>query len=234
MDKAVVLMSGGVGSLVAAAAMREQYEVCLLHVAWGHRSAERERTCFERIGPHLKIEQTKLADLSCMMLLGTGARVAKRQSLEDANTIEPDSDGPPASFTPGLLSNLLSLAATWAAQIGARRIIIGTSENHGTSDIPISHLYPDYRREFLQSFNLVLQYGRPRNRELAIEAPLLELSRAEVIQLGDTMGVPFEHTWSCLANSEKLCGRCLGCQTRTAGFLQAGVPDPLLLETANR
>jgi 7-cyano-7-deazaguanine synthase len=234
MDKAVVLMSGGVNSLVAAAAVREQYEVCLLHVAWGHRSAERERMCFERIGPLLKIEHSKLADLSCMMTLGTGARVARRQSFEDASTIEADLDAPPASFTPGLLSNLLSLAATWAGQIEARRIVIGTSENHGTSRIPISHLYPDYRREFLQSFNLVLQYGRPRNRELAIEAPLLELSRSEVVKLGDAMEVPFEQTWSCLASSDNPCGRCLGCHNRTAGFLQAGVPDPLLLEPANR
>src|SRR5438093_475761 len=95
---------------------------------------------------------------------------------------------------------LLSGRVNSLVAAAAVRIIIGTSEDHSTSKIPISHLYPDYRREFLQSFNLVLQYGKTRDQELAIEAPLLELSRAEVVKLGDLMGVPFEHTWSCFAN----------------------------------
>jgi 7-cyano-7-deazaguanine synthase len=229
MHKAVVLVSGGVNSLVAAAAARQQYELALLHVAWGHRSAARERACFDEIAAHLKTEQTRVAEIDCLLTLAGGARVNKRLAIEDASTISAGDAVAPPSFSFGVLPALLSLAAAWAGNLGARRIILGTGENHGTSPIPISHLYPDHRREFVQAFNLMLQYAKPRDRELFVETPLLELTRPEVVKLGDVMGVPFEHTWSCFAESDEPCGRCLGCTNRTAGFLQAGVPDPLLL-----
>src|SRR5436305_1863928 len=138
MEKAVVLVSGGVGSLVAAATAREQYELALLHVGWGHRSAERERACFDHLSGWLRSDQTRTVDLGCMQLIAAGARVAKRHALEDAGTLSADSVGPPPSFTPGLMPTLLSLSATWAAQIGARRIIVGSSENHATSRLAIA------------------------------------------------------------------------------------------------
>jgi 7-cyano-7-deazaguanine synthase len=234
MEKAVVLVSGGVGSLVAAAAAREQYELALLHVAWGHRSAERERACFDHLAGWLRSDQSRAVDLSCMQLIAAGARVGKKHAIEDAGTLSPDAPGPPPSFTPGLLPTLLSLSATWAAQIGARRIILGSSENHATSRLAISQLYPDYRRELLQAFNLVLCYFTSREAQLVVEAPLLELTRAEVVRLGDKMGVPFEQTWSCMAASDRACRRCIACQTRITGFVQANVPDPLLVATVSR
>ncbi len=234
MHKAVVLVSGGVNSLVAAAAAREQYEPALLHVGWGHRSDTREAACFEQIAATLKIEQARTADLNCFLTIGNGARVSKRQAIEDADALSPGDVTTPPSFSLGLLPSLLSLAAAWAASLSARRIIIGTCENPGTLAVDHAHLYPDYRREFMQAFNLMLQYGKPRERELLVEAPLLELSRAEIVKLGDVMGVPFEHTWSCFSSSDEPCGRCLGCANRTNGFLQAGIPDPLLAAAVSR
>ena len=67
-------------------------------------------------------------------------------------------------------------------------------------------------------------------QELTVEAPLLELNRAEVIKLGDLMDVPFEKTWSCYVNNDTPCKRCLGCVSRISGFLKAGRPDPLLAQ----
>ncbi len=227
MEKAVVLVSGGINSAVAAATAREQYHPALLHVAWGHRSAERELACFERLAAAMNIETTLVAELPCMAAFGGSARVSRRHAIEDAGTL---GRGTPATFTPGLMPAMLSLAAAWAGAIGARHIVVGVSEDHRVPGPVISELYPDYRRELFQSFNILLHYGKPANRDLQVETPLIDLARAEVVRLGELAGVPFDRTWSCYADNKTPCNRCLGCTTRANGFLQARIPDPLLLE----
>jgi len=231
MDRAIVLLSGGVNSAVAAAIAREQYELALLHIAWAHRSAERELAAFEQIATSMQIEKTLVADLHCMAIFGGNSRVSKRIPIEDANALSNNTI--PATFMPGLIPSMLSLAATWASSIKAKRIILGISENHRTTGQPIYTLYPDYRRDFIQVYNLMLQYSKPPDADLLVEAPLIDLSRAEVVVLGKRLKVPFDQTWSCYANNNQPCGRCLACATRATGFLKARVPDPLLLEPAS-
>ena len=227
MDRAVVLLSGGLNSAVAAAVAREQYEVYLLHIAWGHRTGEREASAFEQLAVALRIEKVMIADLSCMAMFGGNARVSKRLSIDDANALGKDT---PTTFALGLMPSMLSVAAAWAGAIGARRIIVGIGEDYDLPGPTLSHLYPDYRREFIQTFNLMLEYAKPAGRELLVEAPLIDISRPEVIKLGARLGVPWEKTWSCYRNNDLPCGRCLGCANRANGFLKAGVPDTLLLE----
>lgn len=231
MDRAVILVSGGINSAVVAAVAREQYEPALLHVGWGHRTAEREAVCFERLAAALHIERTLVADLSCLAGFGGNARVSKRLPIDDANAL---GKGTPATFVLGLMPAMLSLAGAWAAAIGAKRILVGTGEDYGLPCPTLATLYPDHRHEFIQAFNLMLIHAKPQNRELAVEAPLIDLTRAEVIKLGNRLNVPWEKTWSCYRNTDVPCGRCLGCANRTHGFLRAGIADPLLLEASLR
>jgi len=230
MDRAVVLLSGGINSTVAAAVAREKYELALLHIAWAHRTAERELAAFEQIAAAMQIEKTLVADLHCLAIFGGSSRVSKRLPIEDANTL---GRNVPATFMLGLMPSMISLAAAWAGSIKAKRILLGISEDHRTSGPAISELYPDYRRDFLQVFNLMLHYAKPPERDLIVEAPLIDLSRPEVVRLGEQLKVPFDKTWSCYGNNNQPCGRCLACVTRATGFLKAGVPDPLLLEPAH-
>ncbi len=230
MERAVVLVSGGINSSVAAAVAKEQYEVALLHVAWGHRAADRELTAFESVAAALKIERTVVAEMSCLGMFGGNARAGRKQAIEDANALGAET---PATFVLGLIPTMLALACTWAGAIGARKVIIGLSEDHDVPGPRISDLYPDYRQEFLQTFNLMLDYARPPKRELAVEAPLIDLTRSEVIRLGKRMQVPLEKTWSCYHEGEKPCGRCWACTTRASGFLRAGLADPLTLQAAH-
>jgi 7-cyano-7-deazaguanine synthase len=229
MEKAVVLVSGGVGSAVTAAVAREQYDVHLLHVGWGHRAAERELACFEGLAAYLRIENTLVADLGWMAALGGNSRTSRKLHMEDLSMLGKDV---PTTFVLGLIPAMLSAATAWAGTIGAKRILIGTSEDHDVPGPAISSLYPDYRREFIQTFNLMLEYGKPRGRALLVEAPLAELTRQEVVLLARRLKLPFEKTWSCYRNNDEPCGKCLGCTTRAAGFLRASTPDPLLLEPA--
>ncbi len=227
MDRAVILLSGGINSAVAAAVAREQYEPALMHVAWGHRTADREFAAFEQLASALHVERTIVAELSCMALFGGNARVSRRLSIDDANALGKET---PATFALGLMPAMLSLAAAWASSIGAKRIVIGTGEDYRLPGPTLGTLYPDYRHEFVQVFNLMLEYAKPAGRELVVEAPLIDLTRAEVIKLGNRLNVPWEKTWSCYRNTEAPCGRCLGCANRANGFLKAGISDPLLLE----
>ncbi len=221
MTKAVILASGGITSTVAAAIGREQYEPALLHVIWGHRAAEKEQAAFEHIAASLKIEQTRTAELTSHGLFASNPRVNKR--------LIPDQQQAPACFAMGLLPAMLGIAASWADGIGASRIILGICEDHGVSGVCLSEIYPDYKREFVQTFNLMLHHARHNEGELMVEAPLLELTRAEVIKLADLMHVPLEQTWSCYLGNENPCCHCIGCKSRADGFLQAGIPDHSIL-----
>jgi 7-cyano-7-deazaguanine synthase len=226
MDRAVVLLSGGINSAVAAAVAREQYEPALLHVAWGHRTAERELAAFEHLAGALRISRTFVADLSCMASFGGNARVSKRTAIDDANAL---GKGIPATFALGLMPSMLSLAAAWADSVEAHRIIVGIGEDYGLPGISMANIYPDYRHEFVQVFNLMLEYAKPATHELVVEAPFIDLTRPEVIKLGSRLGVPWDKTWSCYRNNDAPCGRCLPCVNRANGFLKAGTPDPLML-----
>jgi 7-cyano-7-deazaguanine synthase len=172
------------------------------------------------------IETSLRVEIPDLAAFGGNARASKRMSIEDASTLQ---KATPATFAFGILPSMLSVAATWANTLGARRIIVGISEDHGVPGPAISELYPDHRIEFIQTFNLMLKYAMPADRELVVEAPLLDLTRPEVIRLGMRLDVPFKLTWSCYANNTNPCNRCLGCHNRSAGFLQAKLPDPLIL-----
>ena len=230
MDSAVILSSGGINGAVAAAVAREQYELALLHVTWGHRAAERELIAFEQLAAATKPKQTSIVELSSLAAFGGNARISRRIPIEQASTLGGDT---PNTFMLGLTPTLLSLGTAWAGSIGAKRIFIGTSENHGVSGPAIGQLYPDHRSVFLAAFNLMLQHAKPTKRELIVTAPLLDLTKTEVIQLGRQLKVPFEHTWSCYAGNERPCDHCLSCTTRAAAFLQTGQPDPLPTEPVN-
>ncbi len=90
-------------------------------------------------------------------------------------------------------------------------------------------MYPDNRREFFTNYQYMLESALPPRTKLQILTPLIDLSRTEIIRLGERYKVPFELTWSCYQGAEKPCGRCYGCANRTAGFIEAGLPDPLIL-----
>jgi 7-cyano-7-deazaguanine synthase len=228
-ERAVILVSGGVNSAVAAAIAREQYEPAWLHVAWGHRSGERERSAFQALAQSLKPSAVEVADLSCMAGFGGNARVSRRLSIEDAEALGRQV---PGTFAAGLLPSMISVAASWAASLGSRRVILGLNADPQTGKPPLEQLYPDHRPEFVQACNLLLTYSMPADRAVQVEAPVMDLSRSEIVKLAHQLDVPLDQTWSCYADNKAPCQRCLGCANRMAGFLHAGVPDPLFVEAA--
>ncbi len=92
-------------------------------------------------------------------------------------------------------------------------------------------MYPDNRREFILNYQYMIDSAMPERTQIKIETPLIDFSRTEIVKLGQRLKVPFESTWSCYEGGEAPCGKCFGCASRASGFLQAAIPDPLILPT---
>ncbi len=129
----------------------------------------------------------------------------------------------PVTYVPARNTIFLSFALAYAEAIAAERVYIGVNALDYSG-------YPDCRPDYIQAMQEVFRLGTKQGREgqaIAIISPLLELRKTEIIQLGNKLGVPWEHTWSCYAGGEKACGVCDACQLRLAAFAELGLLDPL-------
>jgi len=129
----------------------------------------------------------------------------------------------PVTYVPARNTIFLSFALAYAEAIAAERVYIGVNALDYSG-------YPDCRPDYIQAMQEVFRLGTKQGREgqaIAIISPLLELHKTEIIQLGNKLGVPWQHTWSCYAGEEKACGVCDSCQLRLAAFAELGLSDPL-------
>jgi len=222
--KAVVLLSGGLDSAtVLAIAQHEGYECCCLSFAYGQRQEielERARANVARwgIGRHLVLR----LDLDAIggSALTTGLAVPKGRSVEEmAQSI-------PVTYVPGRNTIFLSYAVAWAEVLGAADIFIGVNVMDYSG-------YPDCRPDFLHAFeqvaNLGTKAGVEGKRSFRVHAPLLKLSKKEIIEKGMGLGVDYALTHSCYDPDEKgrACGECDSCRLRLRGFFDAGFVDPV-------
>jgi 7-cyano-7-deazaguanine synthase len=226
-EKAIVLVSGGLNSAVAAAMARQDHPaLAMLHVRLGHRAQEKETALFEKLAAHYEVREQLVLDMPHFAEIGGNARVSRKMQLQDALAIN---GGPSHCYVRGMVGSLIMAAFAWAGRIDAKRIYIGVAENLGPPAPPTATLYPDFSRESVQLFNHLCATASPE-QPVAVSAPLMDLGRAEIVKLGRRMGVPFELTWSCLSSGTAPCGACVGCATRSRGFLDASAPDPVMLE----
>ena len=138
--------------------------------------------------------------------------------------------GIPVTYVPARNTVMLSLAVAWAEVLGANTIFVGVNAVDYSG-------YPDCRPAFVQAFetmaNLATRAGVEGDTPLRIRAPLIDLSKAEIIRRGAALGVDYAMTVSCYQASESgaACGVCDSCRLRSAGFAAAGVPDPTHYKT---
>ena len=217
--KAVLLFSGGVDSTTCLAiAKSEDYTCYALSFDYGqkHRS---ELMAAERVAKIMGVKEHKIVRLDLSSLGGS--------ALTDDAIAVVDYQGDnqiPATYVPARNTVFLSVALGWAEVLNATDIFIGAN------DVDYSG-YPDCRPEYLQAFEKVANLATKAGVEGAhytIHAPLLRLTKGEIIQWGTRLGVPYEMTSSCyrLNAQGQACGKCDSCTYRRKGFLAAGVEDP--------
>lgn len=214
---AVVLLSGGMDSCVTAAVAAQEHRLALVHSSYGQRTEARERRSFEEIAEHLQAPFRLAVDQRYMTRIGGSA-------LTDPSLVVPDADlgvgRVPITYVPFRNAHFLSVAVSWAEVLGARRIFIGAVEQDSSG-------YPDCRPAYYQAFNEVIRRGTRPETRIEICAPLISLSKAEIVGRGVELGAPLHLTWSCYQASDLACGTCDSCVLRLRAFAQAGLPDPI-------
>jgi len=228
MARAVLLLSGGLDSYTAGAMMQAQgVELFALTVRYGQvhaREVEAARTVAKALGVTRHIElQVDLAAFGGSALVGDGG-IPKDRPLEDEHSI-------PSTYVPARNTVFLSLALAWAEVVGAETLVIGVNALDYSG-------YPDCRPEYLEAFarmaTLATKVG-VEGRPLHIAAPLLHLSKADIIRKGLSLGLNYGLTHSCYDPQPDgtPCGRCDSCRLRARGFAEAGAVDPLISTSAS-
>ncbi len=218
--KGIVLVSGGMDSLVLAAFATRESDIALLHVRYGQRAEKKELACFHAIADHLNAKERMVADIGYLREIGGSA-------LTDCAIDVPDADlssrNVPATYVPFRNAHFLCIAVSWAEVIGARNIYIGSvwADSSG---------YPDCRPEFHEAMNEAIRTGTKGGSGIRVKAPFVNLKKKDIVLMGKSLGVPFEHTWSCYRDGEKACGICDSCALRLRAFDEAGIPDPVAYE----
>jgi 7-cyano-7-deazaguanine synthase len=216
--KAVVLVSGGLDSSTVLAMARSQGYACYaLSYDYGQRHRA-ELEAAERVSAVLGDVEHKVVRLNLDSIGGS--------ALTDTaiDVPEEETEGIPITYVPARNTVFLSIALGWAEVLGATDIFIGVNAVDYSG-------YPDCRPEFIAAFeamaNLATKAG-VEGRGLTVHAPLIDMSKAEIIRAGLDLGVDYALTVSCYqATTEGLaCGRCDSCRLRRQGFLEAGVADP--------
>lgn len=220
--KAVVLLSGGLDSYTAAASVqRDGYELYALTVRYGQvhaREVESARAVARALGVRQHIElDVNLAAFGGSSLVGDGVIPSGRPL--DATDI-------PSTYVPARNTVFLSLALAWAEVVGASAIVIGVNALDYSG-------YPDCRPEYLAAFERLADLATRAGVEgtnFRVLAPLLRLSKAQIISLGTELGVDYGLTHSCYnpRPDGRPCGACDSCRLRAKGFAEARLGDPLL------
>jgi len=215
--KSVVLISGGMDSLVTAAiAVSESSETYFLHVNYGQKTSKRELESFERICEFYRPQGYKVIELNWFKEIGGS-------SLTDANMPILDhgeSHGIPFTYVPFRNANLLCMAVSWAEVIAAERVYIGAVEEDSSG-------YPDCRKVFFKAFDKAIESGTATSTVICIHTPVIDMNKAEIVSKGMELGVPFEFSWSCYKNDDIACGKCDSCQLRLKAFRRANAIDPI-------
>ena len=217
-DKAVVLVSGGLdSSTVLALALQQGYRCYTLSFDYGQRHRS-ELEAAKRVSELMKVEEHKIVRLD----LGTIGGSALTDTTIDVP--EQETAGIPVTYVPARNTVFLSIALGWAEVLEADTIFLGVNAVDYSG-------YPDCRPEYISSFetmaNLATRAGVEGNK-LSIQAPLIDMTKGEIISAGASLGVDYSQTVSCYqASIDGLaCGKCDSCRLRIEGFNQAGISDP--------
>jgi len=216
--RAVVLVSGGLDSMVAAALAREAGHTLLALTIDYNQRHRIELGAAERIARALGAERHIVLPIDLSLFGGsalTAAIAVPKQGI---------GEGIPITYVPARNTIFLSLALGWAEATGARDIYIGINALDYSG-------YPDCRPEFIASFDALARLATKAGVEgdrFRVRAPLLHMTKADIVREGTRLGLDLSMSWSCYdpAPGDLHCGLCDSCRLRAKGFADAGVPDP--------
>ncbi|MEO1880389.1 MAG: 7-cyano-7-deazaguanine synthase QueC [Methylococcales bacterium] len=221
--KAIILLSGGLDSITVLAELRKQGFLCYaLSFNYGQKH-NAELNAAKKIAAFYQVEEHKIIDLGFGAIGGS--------ALTDEHIAVPDSpqEGIPVTYVPARNTVFLSFALGWAEVLNVHDIFIGVNAVDYSG-------YPDCRPQFIEAFqvlaNLATKAG-VEGQSITIHAPLIDLTKAEIIARGTALGVDYQQTVSCYSADSLgyACGVCDACRLRVAGFSEAKVKDPTFYQS---
>jgi 7-cyano-7-deazaguanine synthase len=223
--KAVCLISGGLDSYVASSIAKDEgYSIYALSFYYGQKhnkeleSAKNlayELNCIDHVVFNIDIDKFGGSTLLDKLL-----NINNNKKLEDIGKVIPP------TYVPARNTIFLSIALAYSEVINANAIYIGVNATDYSG-------YPDCRPEYIKAYQKMANLATKKGIEedyIKIQAPLLYLSKAEIIKKGYELNISFEKTWSCYKGNIKPCGKCESCLLRLKGFKEAKVKDPLKYE----
>jgi 7-cyano-7-deazaguanine synthase len=216
--KAVILVSGGLDSTtVLSMAIDQGYQCHTLSFDYGQRHRS-ELEAAQRVSRTMAVTQHKVVRLD----LGTIGGSALTDVTIDVP--ETETEGIPVTYVPARNTVFLSIALGWAEVLGANDIFLGVNALDYSG-------YPDCRPQYIAAFEAMANLATKatvEGQDLSIHAPLIDMTKAEIVRAGMALGVDYSQTVSCYqASLDGLaCGKCDSCRLRQQGFLEAGVKDP--------
>lgn len=218
MKRAVVLLSGGLDSVTALAiAQKQGFKCYTLSFDYGQRH-KAELVAAQKLSKQFEVVDHKVINIDLRSIGGS--------ALTDNSVDVPEQhqDGIPVTYVPARNTVFLSIALGWAEVLSAQAIFVGVNAVDYSG-------YPDCRPEFITAFeqlaNVATKAG-VEGQKLTVHAPLIDMTKADIIKQGVNLGVDYHQTVSCYQadNDGRACGRCDSCRFRQQGFQQAGVEDP--------
>ena len=222
MKKAVILLSGGLDSVTVLAMAKEQgFECYTLSFNYGQRH-DVELVAAQKLSKQVGAVEHKVITIDLRSIGGS--------ALTDTNIDVPEQieEGIPVTYVPARNTVFLSIALGWAEVLSAQAIFVGVNAVDYSG-------YPDCRPQFIEAFERLANVATKTSIEgqkLSIRAPLINMTKADIIQQGIRLGIDYSQTISCYqADSQgHACGRCDSCRFRQQGFEQAGITDPTLYQ----
>lgn len=221
-DKAVILLSGGLDSAtVLAIAQQRGYQCHAISFDYGQRHKS-ELTAAKRVAQAAAVTQHLILPMALDLIGGSALTDTQIEVPVHAQS------GIPVTYVPARNTIFLSLALGWAEVLHARHIFIGVNALDYSG-------YPDCRPAFIEAFEKLANVATKAGVEgdsFTIEAPLLHLSKAQIIQQGVELGIDYRTTISCYLADEqgRACGQCDSCRLRHQGFVDAGLEDQTLYQ----
>jgi len=216
-QKAIVLLSGGMDSCVAAAIANQTHRLALLHASYGQRTQERERRAFDEIANFYGVRERLVIRLDALSQIGGSALTDPSISVPEMGV---NSRRIPITYVPFRNAHFLSAAVSWAEVIGASSIFVGAVAEDSSG-------YPDCRPEYYRAFEDVIRAGTRPETHIEICTPVIGMRKSEIVRRGIELGAPIERTWSCYQFDDEACGACDSCRLRLRAFEEAGCPDPI-------
>jgi len=220
--KAISLLSGGLDSVVATAFFTKDFEIHGITFDYGQKSADREIKVSKKISEELGMKHTVI-DLKWLANLGNSALTTDKDvpelKFEDINNINITEDAATKVWVPGRNIVFASIGTSFAEGEGAEIIIVGWDKEEAAT-------FPDNSKEFLNCFNDLIAIGTKSSNNIEIKAPLIDLNKKEIVELGEKIDAPMDISYSCYVGEDIHCGVCESCIRRKRAFIDGKIPDP--------